>query len=198
MLSNPPFVSHPLQYLNLDIFPSCISPRPSGDGTAVTQEAASSTLNGSSGGTPAQTTTFEMKDFGNDGDAWRCLCLMWFPALYISYSMQYDSIMFFLVISTKLHCPRPGGPVSSTPPALSPSPPETRAPAQLTGETAETQAQHLQNRLGACDLISANILITNSTYLYIIYMSIRQNYGMTKVVLSGLVVCRHSPNLHNR
>ena len=30
------------------------------------------------------------------------------------------------------------------------------------------------------------------------YMSIRQNYGMTKVVLSGLVVCRHSPNLHNR
>ena len=30
------------------------------------------------------------------------------------------------------------------------------------------------------------------------HMSIRQNYGMTKVVLSGLVVCRHSPNLHNR
>ena len=35
-------------------------------------------------------------------------------------------------------------------------------------------------------------------YVYDHYMSIRQNYGMTKVVLSGLVVCRHSPNLHNR
>eukprot|EP00434_Breviolum_minutum_P044810 symbB.v1.2.040070.t1/scaffold6969.1/size14141/1 len=33
-----------------------------------------------------------------------------------------------------------GGPVSSTQPALSPGPPETRAPAQPTGETAEAQA----------------------------------------------------------
>ena len=31
-----------------------------------------------------------------------------------------------------------------------------------------------------------------------VYMSIRQNYGKSKVVLSGLVVCRHSPNLHKR
>ena len=69
--------------------------------------------------------------------------------IYIYIHWSYSNYLYLLMLFL---CPRSGGPVSSTQPALSPGPPETRAPAQPTGETAEAQAQHLQN------------WFTNSTY----------------------------------